>query len=51
MKRQHFTAGLFTGAVAAAVAWSDDASPVTTFVVGAFVAIAVWAVAYAVDHR
>lgn len=51
MKQKHFNAGLFFGAVAAAVAYADDASPSGCLVVGALVAIAVWAVAYAVDHR
>lgn len=51
MTRQHFIFGLCFGAVAAAVAWADDASPVTAVVVGALVAIAVWAVAYATGHR
>jgi hypothetical protein len=49
--RRHFTAGLFFGATAAAVAYADDASPLGCLVVGALVAIAVWAVAYALDHR
>jgi hypothetical protein len=51
MTRQHFTAGLLFGATAAAVAYADGDTPVTTVVVGALVAIVVWAVAYAVDHH
>jgi hypothetical protein len=49
--RRHFTAGLFFGAVAAAVAYSDGASPAVTFTVGGLVAVATWAVAYAIDHH
>lgn len=48
---KHFTAALFTGAVIAAVAYSDGASPTATFTVGGLVAVAVWALAYAVDHK
>lgn len=49
--RRHFTAGLLFGAVAAAVAYSDGASPTTTFTVGGLVVAATWAVAYAADHH
>lgn len=49
--RKHFTAGLFFGAVAAAVAYADNASPLGCLVVGGLVAVAVWAIAYAVNHR
>jgi hypothetical protein len=48
---KHFPAGLFFGAVAAAVAYSDGASPAVTFTVGGLVTVAVWALAYAVDHK
>lgn len=48
---KHFTAALFTGAVIAAVAYSDGASPAVTFTVGGLVAAATWAVAYAADHH
>ncbi len=51
MKREHFTFGLCLGGVAAAVAYSDDASPLGCFVVGALIAVSVWAIAYALDHR
>jgi hypothetical protein len=51
MTRQHFTAGLCFGGVGAAVAYADDASPFTTVVVGALVAITVWAIAYALDRH
>ncbi|MDX3520764.1 hypothetical protein [Streptomyces scabiei] len=48
---RHFTVALFFGAVAAAVAYSDGASPAVTFTVGGLVAAATWALAYAVDHK
>jgi hypothetical protein len=48
---KHFPASLFFGAVAAAVAYSDGAHPVTTLVVGVVVAAGTWALAYAVDHK
>lgn len=51
MTRQHFTAGLLFGGTAAAITYADGATPVTTVVVGALVAITVWAVAYAVDRH
>ncbi|MFI1728225.1 hypothetical protein ACH40E_03085 [Streptomyces acidicola] len=50
MKQKHFNAGLFFGAVAAAVAYADDASPLGCLAVGGLVAVAVWAAAYALDH-
>lgn len=49
--RRHFTAALFTGLVIAAVAYADGAHPVTALTVGGLVAVATWAVAYAIDHR
>lgn len=48
---KHSTAALFTGAVIAAVVYADGAHPVTALVVGGAVAVAVWALAYAIDHR
>jgi hypothetical protein len=48
---KHFTAGLFFGAVAAAVAYSDGASPAVTFTVGGLVAAVTWALAYVIDHK
>lgn len=48
---KHLPAALCFGAVAAAVAYSDGASPTTTFTVGGLVAAATWAVAYAADHH
>lgn len=48
---KHFPDALLFGAVAAAVAYSDGASAAVTFTVGGLVAVAVWALAYAVDHK
>lgn len=48
---KHFPASACFGAVAAAVAYSDGASPAVTFTVGGLVAVATWAVAYAADHH
>jgi ABC-type enterobactin transport system permease subunit len=48
---KHFPAGLFTGAVIAAVVYSDGAHPVTALVVGGLVAVGVWVLAYATDRR
>lgn len=48
---KHVTAALFTGAVITAVAYADGAHPVTALAVGGLVAVAVWALAYAVDHK
>lgn len=51
MTRQHFTAGLLFGGAAAAITYADGATPVTTVVIGALVAIATWAVAYATNQH
>jgi hypothetical protein len=48
---KHSTAALFTGAVIAAVVYADGGHPVTALAVGGVVAAAVWALAYAIDHR
>lgn len=48
---KHLTAALFTGAVIAAVVYADGAHPVTALLVGGLVAVAVWALAYAIDHK
>lgn len=48
---KHTTPALLSGAVAAAVAYADDASPLGCAVAGLVVAVGVWALAYALDHR
>lgn len=48
---KHFPAALFTGAVIAAVVYADGGHPVTALIVGGLVAVGVWVLAYAIDHK
>jgi hypothetical protein len=48
---KHFPLALFTGAVIAAVVYADGGTPLTTLIVGALVAAAVWVAAYFLHRR